>query len=251
MIRVWPFFLLFISVTSAAAEVDEVAAGFVAALTSNDIAAFDAVAFGDATALPGLSPLRDALERYDCIQVASYRTTALAPNRIRIDLDATATTHGRNHDRGAFPRAWVIDLACRGACRVVSAARAEDLAAAELMSRPERDWRLCPADTDVAEGVFVGELSNHIGEIRNAALRNRAYDFVLERAAATGDIVVQVWCLGSVALIQRSNGDVAAALVTLRKALEVARGGGYIDGIAGTRFLLGTTLWLAGKAFPR
>src|SRR5207247_4949138 len=62
MIRIWPFFLLFISVASAAAEVDEAAAGFVAALTANDIAAFDAVAVGDATALPGLSSLRDALE---------------------------------------------------------------------------------------------------------------------------------------------------------------------------------------------
>src|SRR5438034_79088 len=77
MTRICPFLLLLISVTSAAAKVDEAAAGFIAALTANDIAAFDAVAVGDATALPGLSSLRDALERYDCIQVVSYRTTAL------------------------------------------------------------------------------------------------------------------------------------------------------------------------------
>src|SRR5437763_2670022 len=111
MIRARCFFLLFVCVASAAvAQTDEAAAAFVAALTASDIAAFDAVAAGDATALPGLGPLREALERYGCIEVASYRTTVLAPNRIRIDLDATAATHGRNHSRVPFPRAWLIDL---------------------------------------------------------------------------------------------------------------------------------------------
>src|SRR5207247_1563616 len=118
MTRICPFLLLFISVTSAAAGVDEAAVGFIAALTANDIAAFDAVAVGDATALPGLEPLRNALERYSCIQVVSYRTTVLTPNRIRIDVDATATTHGRNHNRVPFPRAWVVDLACDGRCKL-------------------------------------------------------------------------------------------------------------------------------------
>ena len=80
MIRARCFFLLFVCATSAAAaQIDDAAAGFVAALTANNIAAFDAVAAGDATALEGLARLRDALERYDCIQISGYRTTILAP----------------------------------------------------------------------------------------------------------------------------------------------------------------------------
>src|SRR5437764_2403054 len=133
MIRVCPFLLLLVSATSAAGQVDDAAAQFVAALTANDIAAFDTVT-GGASGLESLTAIREALERYDCIEVSSYRTTMMAPDRIRIDLEATAATHGRSHGRVPFPRGWIVDLACDGKCRVTGAVRAEKYAATEVVS---------------------------------------------------------------------------------------------------------------------
>jgi CHAT domain-containing protein len=234
--------------TSAAAQVDEAAAGFVAALTANNINAFDSVAAGDATALEGLSTVRNMLERYDCIQVAGYRTTVLGPNRIRIDLDATATTHGRIQGRVPFPRSWIVGLSCEGRrCRIASAAHVEDIAAADLMSRPESDWRTCPVDVEMDvddEARFLCALSNRMG-FDDVALRRRAYDFVLDRAAALGDVHARVWTLGSCALDER-GGNYDLAMSYLHQALDLARSSGDPDEIAATHFLLGTTSWLGG-----
>ena len=234
---------------SASAQVENVAAGFVAALTSNNIAAFDEVTGGDATSLGGLAPVRNVLERYDCIQVAGYRTKVLSPTRIRIDLDATAIKHGRVHGRVPFPSSWVLDLKCdSGRCTMTSAVRPSGIAAADLFSRPESDWRTCPVDVDmdVEEGSFVTALSNSMGAFSDAAQRQRAIDFVMDRATGV-PVRDQVWVLGSLALVQRGTGDVAGELATLHKALDLSLSRGDADDVAASRFLLGNSLWLAGR----
>lgn len=240
MLRVCPFLLLVVFAMPAAGQVDDAAAQFVAALTANDIAAFDTVT-GGANAQESLTAIREALERYDCIEVSSYRTTMMAPNRIRIDLEATAATRGRSHGRVPFPRGWVVDLACDGKCRVTGAVPLEEYAAREVVSQPESEWRSCLTEMDLDEGPFLRQLTN-VGANRNRA----ALDFALHRAAATGDVGVQVWGLGSLALELRAT-DPAAALAVLRTALELARRGGNPDDVAGTRFLIGTTLWFGHR----
>jgi pentatricopeptide repeat protein len=226
--------------TSAAGQVEDAAAQFVAALTANDIAAFDAIT-GGASALESLSDVREALERYDCIEVSSYRTTVMAPNRIRIDLDATATTHGRNHGRVPFPRGWVVDLACDGKCRVTRATRVEEFAAGELASQPSSEWQSYVMEMDLEEGPFLRALTKAGGPAHRAA-----FDFALQRAAANGDAGVQVWGMGSLALALRDT-DPAGALAILRRALELARRAGDIDEEARTHFLIGTTLWVGHR----
>ncbi len=221
----------------------DIAHRFTGALEGDDFPAFlDQIAPGANDANQWRS-VREAMERYDCIEVTSYRVER-RENVLVITLDASAVVAGASHKPHRFPRVWRLTL---DGARIELAEMAESTLAREIAAAKtlERRRELFRARTDDVDPEL---LIREIVEASMATLDQSVVSFAAECSREIGDRAVETYCLRILSGIRRWAADAQAIRTAADASLNVAMDSGEPDALADGLFVTGIADWIDGDS---
>lgn len=245
-------FLAPIGLAAADAPVDDVSTRIATALESRSLDAFLPLTDGGHEAT---GPLRELMERHQCIEVSSARMVADADARYRLRLDGVAfTARGR---AVPLPPEWIVEFVEKDGRQVVSSlATAEHRLAWRVGAITDRVTRQKLTAAAIAEGSvdaarFAIQLAEWtVADIPKLAFTSELAEEALAIARAANDRRAEALALRSLATVVRlsewtDRHERAHALVD--EGLAVASEAGDPDSMAMLYFASGLTSWMEGK----
>ena len=238
--------------TSVPPAVETVTTPFVRALAAQDLDALAALSSAEATASQDWQNLRNTLETYDCVSIASHEVVVESAAETEMELvvavRATALARGATRAPLRFPNRWRL-VAGRSAdgwklrsIRTEESAIARRLAARSDLSRELIVAAARDADLETVLVNLVEELyaSRHPWMVQ-------AIEAVQSVARMEGSAMGEVSSLRRQAVIGMTEKRFADAIGKVREAREVAAASGNADVLAVALLASGTIVWQASR----
>ncbi|HEV7241299.1 MAG TPA: CHAT domain-containing tetratricopeptide repeat protein [Thermoanaerobaculia bacterium] len=233
---------------NAAPPAEAVATPFVRALASGDMDALEALSTAEATASPDWQLLRNTLETYDCVSIASHEVivegATETESTLVVVVRATAFARGATRTPLRFPHRWRLE-AVRAAdgWKLRSILAEEHVIARRLAARSDLTAEMIVAaarDADL-EAVLV-----RLGEdlYRSPiAGKSQALQLIQSVARSEGTVFAEVVTLRLQAMLAVFEKRFAEGVDKIREAREVAEASGIADARAVALLASGTLVW--------
>jgi CHAT domain-containing protein len=241
------------SVAADSVPADSVATPFVRALAAQDLDALAALSTGEATASADWQLLRNTLEKYDCVSIAS--SDVVVERATETDLTLTVAVRATALARGAtrtplrFPGRWRLE-AVRAAdgWKLRSILAEERVIARRLAAQSDltRESILVAARGADFEAVLIG-LGEEL-QTSSHAWKSQGLELVRAVARSEGTAMAEVAALRVQGMVAGYDKRFVEAAARMREALDVADASGIADARAVALLALGTILWQSNRA---
>lgn len=234
-----------------AVEADRVATPFVRALAAQDLDALAALADEEATASLDWQLLRNTLEKYDCVSIASFDAAAEratdTERTLSVAVRATALARGATRSPLRFPARWRLEAVRAGdGWKLRSILPEERVIARRLAARED----LTPESIlAAARGADLEAVLTGLGEeLQIAPHAVKSLEVVRSMARSEGMAMAEVVALRVLAIVAGHDKRFADSVVRIREAVAVADASGSADVRAVALLAAGTILWQNDQA---
>src|SRR5262245_54324092 len=203
---------------------------FVRTLTSGNPKAFLAIAESNSST----QWFWEDLDHKECVVVRGYRFTAESASRLRLEIDASASSKGAAHKQIPLPSAWILDVTCDAQqCRLQGLETEEHRAARLYAEVPPADaaaLEVCPGLDPL---VFAHDLAGYVEQvpplIHAPEASRMLFVHALEAARQADDRALESWIWSRAAWVVAMRGEVGLANEMTRASVAAANDSGDPD----------------------